>query len=278
MIRRLLCAIGLALCSLLRAENWSPNLTLIGQWDSNASNANRASDQIDTLQLKADALASHHYGLGRDDAMHVSFHGAAEWFPRYRSLTTGAIGARAEWRHKFGLGPLAPVFSVELAGDFIAAQETGRRGTGTGVVFALRKRLTPVSRLTVGYELARQDARYAVYDRAGGEGSIDLDRDFGDTTRLTVGVRYRRGDVLSHATPPRPDLVSIAPNRLAVDSFDRPMVAYSIDARTWSGRIALTRALDESSAIVAAYDYRDTQGDPLRYVNHLVSVALVHQF
>jgi hypothetical protein len=274
----LLCLACAVVTLTVRADNWAPNLTLTGTWDSNVTNANRSSDQIDTLLLKADALASRRFGVSRDDAVNLSFHGGADWFPRYNGLTAGALGLRGEWQHKFGLGPLAPTFSAEVAGDYIAAKETGRRGAATGLTFSLRKRFNDLTRVTVAYELARKDARYSVYDRLGREGSLELDRDLNETTRLTVGVRYRRGDVVSYATPPRPDLVSIAPDRLTVDTFGRSMVAYSIDARTWTGRAALTRALDENSAIVIGYEYRDTDHSPLRYVNHLVSVALVHQF
>jgi hypothetical protein len=261
-----------------RADNWAPNLTVTGGWDSNATNANRPSDQIDTLQLKADILASQRFGSGRDDSFHLSLHGGGEWFPRYNGLTSGAIGARAEWRHKFGLGPLAPSFSAEVAGDYIAAKETGRRGASTSLTVSARKRFNDVTRGTVSYELARKDARYSVYDRLGREIALELDRDLTEMTRLTFTARYRNGDVVSYATPPRPDLVPIAPDRLAVDSFNRPMIAYSIDANTWSGRVALVRALDERSAVIVGYEYRDTKRSPLRYVNHLVSVALVHQF
>jgi hypothetical protein len=56
------------------------------------------------------------------------------------------------------------------------------------------------------------------------------------------------------------------------------MTAYRIDATTWSGRAALVRALDDSSAIIVSYEYRNTIRGPLRFPNHLLSVALVHQF
>jgi hypothetical protein len=261
-----------------RADDWAPNLTVTGTWNSNATNANRGSDQIDTLILKGDVLASQRYGVGRDDSLHLGLHGGGEWFPRYNGLTTGNIGARGEWRHKFGMGPLVPVFSAELAADAVAAKETGRRGTAVGATLAVRKRFNDLYRGTISYEASRQDARYAVYDRTGHEGTIELDRELNERTRLTLTGRYRKGDVVSYATPPRPDLVSIAPNRLNVDSFGRPMVVYSVDASTWSGRVALTRALDENAAVIAAYEFRDTQRSPLRYANHLVSIALVHQF
>lgn len=261
-----------------RADDWAPNLTLAGVWDSNVTNAELESDQIDSLQFKADLLASKRYGLAANDSLHLSGHAGGEWWPRYDGLLNGAVGGRIEWRHKFGLGALAPVFAAELAADGVQAREDGRSGSTTALTLSLRKRFSDTLRLTLWHEIARKDARFAVFDRQGNETTLELDRDFNEVTRLTLGVRHRNGDILSYATPPRPDLVDLAPNRLAVDTFDRPMTAYSIDARTWSARGAVTRALDDSSAIIAAYEYRQTKRGTLSYGNHLVSIALVHQF
>lgn len=272
------CLACLALSPLARADDWAPNVTTTGVWNSNVTNANRSSDQIDTLALKVDLLSSQHYDVSPSDTVHFGFHGGADWSPRYSLLTTLTGGLRGEWRHKFGTSTLAPTFSAEVAGDYVAAKETGRRGAATGITFSLRKRFNDATRGTLSYEIARQDARFSVYDRLGREVSLDLDRDLSERVRLTFGARFRTGDIVSYAEAPRPDLASIAPDRLAVETFDRPMTAYSIDAHTWTGRAALVRAVDENSAVILAYEYRDTSRSPLRYVNHLLSVAFVHQF
>ncbi len=56
------------------------------------------------------------------------------------------------------------------------------------------------------------------------------------------------------------------------------MVAYSIDARTLGLKLALTRALNEDSAFIAGYEWRETSRTPLRYVNHLVTLSLINQY
>ena len=60
--------------------------------------------------------------------------------------------------------------------------------------------------------------------------------------------------------------------------FDRAMTAYRVDAKTWSGRVALVRALDDTSAIVLAYERRESERKTLRFSNDLLSVGFVHQF
>jgi hypothetical protein len=279
MSRLLLLATALLLpFTVARADDWAPNLTLTGTWQDNASNASLSSDRVAGFVTDADLLASQRYTFGLGDSIHPALHIGGEWWPRFNNLNRAAFGGRVEWRHKFGVGALAPIFSAEVAADAILAQETGRRGFSSGITLALRKRFNDAWRGTLSHEFARHDARYAVFDRTGNETTIELARELNDVARLTFALRYRDGDVLSYGTPPRPDLVALAPNRLAVETFGRPMVAYSIDARTIAGKAAVIRALDESTAIVVAYEYRNTEKSPLRYVNHLVSLGLVHQF
>lgn len=260
------------------ADDWAPNLTVSGTWNSNVTNANAPGDRLGAFLTSADLVAGTRYGIGRDDSMHLTLHGNTEWWPRFNDLLTAAGGARVEWRHKFGLGALAPVFSVEGLVDAVTAKESGRRGTSSGVLLSLRKRFNDLWRGTLSQEFARHDARFAVYDRVGAETAFELDREMSDVARLSVRASYREGDVLSYGTPPRPDLVAVAPRRRPVATFGSPRVAYSIDARTVGLRAALTRAIDEDSAVIFSYEWRETSRTPLRYLNQLISVALVHQY
>jgi hypothetical protein len=277
-VKRLILSAILILTVVARADQWSPNLTLTTTWQDNASNADRDADQIGALQVTGEVVANERYSIGRNDSAHLGFHFAGDWWPRYQGLMTGAMGARAEWAHKFGLGALAPVFSVELAGDLVAAKETGRRGTSTGVSIVLRKRFNDLWRASLTQEFNQMYARYAVYDKQGAQTTLEIGRDLTEVSRLTVSAFYRSGDIVSYATPPRPDIVPLAPNRMTVDTFQRPFVAYSVDARTHGAKLAYIRALDENSAVILGYEYRRTERDSLSYVNQLVSLALVHQF
>ena len=261
-----------------RADGWTPTLTLAATWHDNASNASASADRIGALQTGAELLLSERYGVARNDSVLVSARFAGDWWERYSGLTRGAAGARVEWQHKFGLGAFVPVASVELAADAVAAAESGRRGIATGITFALRKRFNDQWRAMLTQEFARHDARRAVFDRAGTETACEVGREITEISRFSVRLSYRRGDVLSYATPPRPDLVALAPNRADVETFGRPMVAYSIDARSVGARAAYVRALNEQSTVILAYEWRETERSSLQYTNHLVTVALAHQF
>jgi hypothetical protein len=268
----------LTLSSALAADDWAPNLTTEAAWHSNATLADQADDQLDSLQLTADVLAAKRYAFGRDDALHLSGHVAGDWWPRYEALLRGAAGGRAEWRHQFGVNPRAPIVAIEGAADVIEAKERGRRGVFTGITASVRKRLDDLTRAMISHEVTWYDARLGTYDYGASETSIELDRDLSNVMRVTVTARFREGDIVSYASGDRPDLEARATSRLETNTFDRLMTAYRIDAHSWSARASLVRALDDSSAVRVAYEYRATKRGPLSFPDHLLSVAIIHQF
>ena len=264
-------------CAALPA-GWAPNITATAAWNDNVTNADRATDVLSALQLRADAEVTHRLGMARNDALFFGGRLAADAWPRFDGLDVIALGPRVAWQHKLGLGALAPAFSVELAGDAVFARESERAGFAGGATLAMRKRLDPSTRVSLTQEWARHDARAAVFDRTGTETAFELTRDLGESWQLSLGARWRTGDVLSYATPPRPDLVSLAKVRVPNATFDRPLVAYSLEAHSLTGSLTVTRALGDATSLTIGVDYRDTTRRPLCYVNHLVSAALARQF
>ncbi len=257
---------------------WAPNLTTTATWNDNVTNADRSSDKISGLELRASVEVTHRLGFARNDALLFGGGVAAEAWPRFDGLATLALGPRVGWQHKFGLGALAPTFNAEFAGTAVVAHESDRSGLTGGVTLAWRKRLDPSTRVAVTQEWTRHDARAPVFARTGAETALELARDLGESWQLSFAARWRTGDVLSYATPPRTDLVSLARVRVPNATFGRPFVAYSLDARTLTGALALSRALGDASSFTLGFEYRDTTRQPLRYVNHLVSATLARQF
>jgi hypothetical protein len=268
----------MALAVAARAEDWAPNLTGSAIWHSNATFADQSADQLESLQINADVLASHRYALTRDDSVQLTAHFAGDWWPRYDKLLRGAAGGRAELRHQFGPAPRALVVALEGAADAVEARERGRRGFSTAVTASVRKRFDDFTRATLRHEVSWYEARLGTYDSAASETAVEIDRDLTRVMRLTFTARWRDGDIVSYATGLRPDLEDRAPNRVETDTFDRTMTAYRIDAQTWSGRVSLVRALDDSSAILIGYEHRNARRGPLRFPDHLLSVAIIHQF
>jgi hypothetical protein len=260
------------------AQRGEPNVTLTATWHDNATNADRDIDQVSALETRVDAVASWRYSAGRNDSLHAGLHAAGEWWPRYLEHSSVALGARGEWQHKFGLGAFAPVLALQAGIDQLFAQDSARDGTLTIGTLSFRKRFNDQWRVSLDQDWTEHYARTAAYDRAGTQTTFEVAFDASELTRFTLSLFYYSGDVISYATPPRPELASLANARQPTDIFDRPQVVYSIDAHTTGSKAAFIRAMNESSAAILAYEYRVTERSPFRYVNHLVSVALVHQF
>jgi hypothetical protein len=278
--RFILLLLGLLPVLAIRATpSTPPVLTATAEWNSNLTNSNRDSDVIGALRLRAELEAfSWRVALGHDDALVVGAGARADVCPRFDGLDQFALGPDLAWRHKFGLGALAPVFSVEAGADAVAARESDRAGFAGRARVAWSQRFDDAMQLVLSYEWSRHDARETVYDRTGREAAAELRYALDERWQVSAGATWREGDVLSYATPPRPDLVALARVRTTVDTFGSPRVAYSLSARTLGGSLAFTRSLGERSALTLRYEGRDTERSALRYVNHLVSTAISHQF
>lgn len=260
-------------------QGGAPVLSAAVEWNSNVTNSDRDADVIPALELDV-GLGTElgRISLGHDDTLVISAEGRAEIFPRFEELSQFIIGPEVAWRHKFGLGALAPVFSLELGADGIAARDSDRSGFAGRVRLEWSQRLNDATRFTLSYELARHDAQQTVYDRTGREAAVGISTAIDENWQVAVGGQWREGDVLSYATPPRPDIVALARVRMPVDTFGSPRVAYSLSARTLGGSVGLTRVLDARSSLTLGYEGRVTERSPLRYVNHLVSAAFNRQF
>lgn len=268
----------LVITSALRADDWAPNITTTAGWNGNTTNADRAADRIGALHLGLELLSTHRYEAGRDDSFQITGHLGGDWWTRFRGLGTVATGARADWRHKFGVNAVAPILVVEAYVDAIAAKESGRRGMVSGVALSVRKRFNDLTRGSVAHEYSVLNASHGVFDRTANETTLEVDRDLTDVSRLLFTARFRRGDVVSYTSSPRADLATLARRQTDLDTFGQTMTAYRIDATTWSARVAFLRALSLQTAWVLAYEWRQTERGPLRFTNHVTSTAWVHQF
>lgn len=276
-MKKLLAAFALAPL-LSHAAPWAPTLTATTAWHSNVSNADRSSDIIGALQLRADLATVQRLSLGRDDSLLFGARLETEAWTRFQSLNRAALSPTLSWAHKFGLGPFAPILSVDLAASGVAAHESRRSGFSGSAAFVWRQRLDELTRFSLTYERSRHDARATLFDRTGQEGAVSIARELPLNWTLTASARYRHGDILSYATPPRNDLVALAKIREANTTFDRNFTAYSLDAHSLTFGLALSRPLNDTTSLSLGYDYRRTTRQPVRYVNHLVSAAISRQF
>lgn len=260
------------------ADDWAPNIAFNTAWHSNVSHADQSVDQIDSLLINGEILASRRRELNPTDTTQITAHLAGDWWPNYRGLTRGIFGGRAEWQHRFGAEPRSFVVGIRGALDGVTATEFARNGFGVGALVTARKNFNELTRATLSYEYLWFDAERGAFDSNSDEVALEIERDLNPATRITLKARYRSGDIVSYASGVRPDLVALAKSQLAVTTFDRPMTAYRVDAKTWSGRLALIRALDPSTALILSYDPYVSDSGSLHVTNHVLALSAVYQF
>jgi hypothetical protein len=84
--------------------------------------------------------------------------------------------------------------------------------------------------------------------------------------------------VLTYSSGPRVALAPVGRRSMTVDTFRRPMEVQAIDARTFGAKFGIIRALDEFTAVILSYEYRDTERGAFQFKNHLTTLAVVNQF
>ncbi len=252
--------------------------TLTADWDDNADNASRGAARIGALQFRGDAAARRIREIGEN---WVLFYGGAlstEVWPRYDGLDLAALGPRLALQRKFGLGAFAPALRLDLGADAMAGRESARSGPAGTAALRLLQRFSTATRAEISAEVARLDARGAVFARTAGTLAAGVDHDLDGRWRVSFRFAWRDGDVVSYAMPPRPDLRAAARDLTTSSTFDRPFIAYRLKAHTLDYSLALSPALDERTVLSLAVGLRTTARPGERYLNHLVSLALTRQF
>jgi hypothetical protein len=193
-------------------------------------------------------------------------------------LLEGVGGPTVALQYKGGPGPQVPTFTLRATGTVSAAHESARAGPEGSLSFIYGQRLDPATRLSAGVTATRLDARGAVFARNGVEGFVAGTRDFDANWSGQLSASWRQGDVLSYATPPRPDLLDLARVRTTSTTFAEPRIAYSLEAHTVGAAASLSRTLDEATSLNLGVEWRETTRAPLLYVNRLVSLGVTRQF
>lgn len=247
-------------------------------WNDNVSNATRASDRISAFSLTAAGALETRRGLAPNLLGTVGASAQANVVPHYDALSDVSLGLSGRLERKLGLGPFASVLSADVVGTATAARDQARSGYALEGGLGWHDRFDETTTLNLTLRHRWANPRDSVYDTAGTTFAADLRRTVSDSFELFAGGYYRIGDIVAYATPPRPDLVAVARVRVSVNTFDRPMVAYSIRADTIGGRIGGAWRIGETASFSVSYEYRETTRSPLRYVNQLVTLTVLRQF
>ena len=248
------------------------------RFESNASNSNRPSDRLADGFLTARVDAGTNGVWDRDWRWHSRISGEGEEAFRFNGLSQIEGGVRLGVDRKFGLGWKAPRLQFDVYSAFRGAGQPGASGFRLVPSLALVWQIAERGGVSIRYTPQWFFAQGALFDSAAHEARISGWFDLFPGTRLFADYYFRYGDVVSYATPPRPDLVAIAQVRELTDVFGVERMAYRFDAGTQSVQAGVDQELTTHVRIRAAYRFEITQRGSLEYENHIAEVGLRVKF
>src|SRR5437870_1072890 len=192
-------------------------------YDSNLSRSDRAADEKDDWAWKSDVRAGYGFQLSRDLRLNLAADVEGQLWDRFDAFDEIAAGASAGLRYRFGLGRQAPWILVE---DRLA-YDRFRESTRSGWDERLRVRGACVITERVSIEAAYNFENFATPDRffdiqensVGARVIVDLT----SSLQIALDYRFRDGDVISYALPPRPDILLLTSERRPVTTFGTPL-------------------------------------------------------
>jgi hypothetical protein len=214
------------------------------------------------------------------------FAGDIEVCTEYSGLDNLCLGPTVEVRHKFGLGPLAPVVYAGLLGSAYGFEDPERSKIEGDFLFGYSQRLSDEFQVALDGRLGSFDARDIVF--CGNYASLDaaMNWDVTETWRVRLLGGWRNGDLVSDYTAEESPYgwEAIDPNTEYlpgawhyVRTFNEPFVAYRVSTVTWSYGAAVSPAIGPHTSASLQYVHYLSPGID-RYVDNVVSLSLTHRF
>ncbi|HEX4665686.1 MAG TPA: hypothetical protein VH207_03725 [Chthoniobacterales bacterium] len=249
-------------------------------YESNISNSDRTSDVRDDWAWRSNVRLSNGYQVLRDLRLTLGADLRGQVWGRFGAFNEIGAGLSAHLRYRFGLGRRAPWIALEERIGYDGFQETGRSNWDESLT--LRGGIVISDRLALeaGYIFKNLAASDDFFDEQSHSANARLIVDLTSSLQIALGYSYRDGDVLSYATPSRPDIFALASERRPVTTFgSNPLyTAYRLKAQTHAVSISASYALTKYISAQVAYRYSTTSHDPLHYENHSVEARIAFAY
>lgn len=260
----------------LAQADWRLEAETGGQYESNLSNSDRASDVKDDWAWNAQARIANGWQLSRDLRLSLAADLRSQVWARFNALDIVGGGALATLRYRFGLGSQAPWLSLEERFGYDRYRDTSWSNWNDSV--RLRGGIAISARLALeaGYEFENRTAPDDFYDLQGHTIDARMIVDLTPLWQAALAYSYREGDVLSFAVPARPDIFSIAQVRPGVPIFGtNPLYnGYRLRGRTHAVSANISYRITRYMSLQLGYEYAVTFHEPLSYQNHRVQAQI----
>jgi len=275
-------------CAPARAD-WEVDASAGAFYDDNLTRAQDAVDKRAAGAAVVNATATSFVPFTGSDGVIFSVNGRAEAFDRYSGLSNVVIGAAVAYRHKFGLGYLAPWLVASAGASYDDYRQDLRTSSRLDVIVETGKRFTEQLDASVGLFYERRFDNHGESIVPGIPGNVfDLEGEgafvragYAPTEFLGLDARFgvRRGDVESTAQQSLP--IFLASSAIAEDPVwgDPNLYAYRLRGTTWSGALNANYTLSDQASLDLAYRYdftRAAQG--LEYTTNLIILSFAYRF
>jgi hypothetical protein len=276
-------------CAAARSE-WGFDATGGFSYDDNLSNGFEEEDRKADTAAVVDLSGGWYEQLSPNTAVSLNLLVHSDTFFHYSGLSNVGLGARAQLRTKFGLGPSAPWLAIAAQGvyhnyhyDYLdgwqyvtgatlgtqLSERWSLRGTIRYDAYVADRSQPPIVPTMVG-------SPYDVYGwNFGAQAAFLLTA----ADRVSASYTWRTGTVTS-VTHPDEEIFEYS-DRVAVDPvFGSGEFAYRINANTQTISLAWSHALGRHTAMNVVYAYRRSQAeyDLGQYYANVLSVNFTYSY
>ncbi|BAL25249.1 hypothetical protein AZKH_2950 [Azoarcus sp. KH32C] len=268
-------------------------------WIDEAELELRFDDNLPRGQLKRDiksdmavaiaAEGGRGYQLTENGRLTLTMTLSATGYRQYSGLDHVDAGVGLAYRHKFGLGPLAPEARASVSATRLEYRDDGRDGWLYSAQLGIGKRITERLGLTATYEFERRKSDDVadrllptvaadVYDLTSRNFTLGGDYTLSSDYVLSAAYTLRDGDIVSTTLRNLP--IFLASSAIAEDRvFGRNRYAYKMKATTRGASLGVSRVINDHSSLTLGYEYIDSRAEGgIDYQANIVRAIYLHQF
>ncbi|MBI2511400.1 MAG: hypothetical protein HYV96_05440 [Opitutae bacterium] len=284
----------IALATLLAAVSARAHDFRMGATLTYAENFSRTSFAPTAKDAKLgdfDAAYVHAKQLAPNWTLIAALEGNAEAVSRFSAMNRLGAGARATLRHKFGLGPMAPVLDAGAAFTSVNFRESGRSGWREEAFASLSQRFTENWRVVATASWETFTAAHAPFDTHARRLGLETYYDVTDTWQFGAGASRLDGQLVANAAwsvwsqaiggglgPTVQNYYTSIPWEIT-DTFGDGWVAYRVDCRADFRWAQLTARLTEHTSMPLRYEsVKVVNRIGIRYDSAFWSLGVLHRF
>ena len=263
----------------IAAADWFADLEAGIRYNDNLPRAQLSNDRKSDTAFLVEGVGGKRFYPTEAGILSLSMILRAQGFARFDDINSLASGGRASYRHKLGLGASAPWISLAVGGGREDFQGNLRNAAFFDPAFETGIRFRERWDLRAGLRHERRyGAKSDVFDQTGTTVSLNAGYEVNEWLFLSLGGEFRNGDVVS-SSPSNPRVVGAASARVTDPAFGSDVVAYRLEAKTYTLIVASNVAVTDRFSLDLSYERQETQANKgIHYLNNVTRFRVLYSF